>query len=138
MRHQAEDVSLLIAYARHITYRAVAVLRIAQDELARRLQLAVELVVGIPVSLPVLHRDGQLLPELAAAGEQRVRALDTQADVAADELEIAVPAQHAGQHPGLAEDLETVADAEHGTARVREPRTASSTGAKRAIAPQRR
>ena len=68
----------------------------------------------------MLDRDRQLLPGLAARGEERVRPLDAQPDVAADELEIAVPAQHARQQPRLAEDLEAVADPEHGAAGGRE------------------
>ena len=68
----------------------------------------------------MLDRDRQLLPRLAAGGEERVRSLDPQPDVAADELEVAVPAQHVREQPGLAEDLEAVADPEHGTARGRE------------------
>ncbi len=45
--------------------------------------------------------------------EHAVDPLHGQFDVAADELEVAVPAQDAGQEPRLAEDLEAVADPEH-------------------------
>ena len=68
----------------------------------------------------MLHRDRQLLARLAPRGERRVGALDAQADVAADELEVAVAPQHARQQARLAEDLEAVADPEHRAAVGRE------------------
>ena len=57
----------LVAHAGDVADRAVAVLRVAQDDLARRLELAVQLVVGVPAALAVLDRDRQLLARLAAA-----------------------------------------------------------------------
>ena len=58
--------------------------------------------------------------------------------LAADEPERPVPDQGAREQPGLAEDLEAVADPEHRTAPAGEARTPSITGANRAIAPVRR
>ena len=46
----------------------------------------------------VLHRDRQLLPGGAAGRERGVVALDADADVPADELEVAVPAQRASDY----------------------------------------
>ena len=64
--------------------------------------------------------------------------LDAHRDVAADERERRVRAEHAGEQAGLAEDLEAVADPEHGPALGANAATARITGEKRAIAPQRR
>ena len=66
--------------------------------------------------------DGQHDPPAggAAPGEGQVVALDRQPHVAADEAERLVPQQRAGQQPGLAEDLEAVADPEHEPSRVGE------------------
>jgi hypothetical protein len=73
-----------------------------------------EHVVGRPTSLAVLHGDRQPLTHGATGCEGRRGRLDGDGHVGADELELAVGAQHAGQEPRLAEDLEPVADAEHG------------------------
>ena len=59
-------------------------------------------------------------------------------DVVADEAQVLVAHQHAGQQPRLAQDLEAVADAEHQPAFGGMPRTASMIGARAAMAPQRR
>ena len=55
-------------------------------------------------------------PSLARARERRVRVLDDHLDLAADEAKRVVRQQRAGQEAGLAQHLEAVADAEHGTA----------------------
>ena len=78
VRHQAEHVSRLVAHAGDVAHRAVAVLRIAQHELARRLQLLVQLLVRVPAALAVLDRDRQLLAQLAAGGEGRCPPLDAE------------------------------------------------------------
>ena len=60
------------------------------------------------------------LAGIVAARERRVGAFDPQMHVLADEFQPRVAHQHAGQQPGLAEDLKTVADAEHEAAIGRE------------------
>ena len=97
-------------------------------------------VVRVPAALAVLDGDHELAARLRSGDVNGVSARSTrERHVAADELELPVRAQHAGQQARLAEDLEAVADPEHGpAARRRSARTASITGAKRAIAPQRR
>ncbi len=89
---------------------------VAQDDLVQIRQLGVELLVGVPAALAVLHGDRQHLPLDAASRELRVRTLDAHAHVTTNELERPVRAEHAREHPGLAEDLEAVADPEHGAA----------------------
>ena len=55
------------------------------------------------------------------------------------ELQVAVAQHRAREQPGLEQDLEAVADAEHRAAAPRErPSTAAMIGEKRAIAPVRR
>ena len=58
--------------------------------------------------------------------------------VLAQELHAAVAQHRARQQAGFEQDLEAVADAEHGTAGRRKLLTASMTGENRAIAPVRR
>src|SRR4029079_4357450 len=93
--------------------RAVAVLGVAQHQLTRGVELLVQILVRVPAALAVLHRNGQLLSLLAPRRERRVRLLDAEPHVAADELELAVGPEHAGEEACLAEDLEAVADPEH-------------------------
>ena len=61
----------------------------------------------------MLHRDRERLALGAAGGERAVGARDPEPDVAADERERLVLAEHARQQPRLGEDLEAVADSEH-------------------------
>jgi hypothetical protein len=68
----------------------------------------------------VLHRDRERVALLARARERRARVLDDHLDLAADEPERVVRQERAGQETRLAQHLEAVADAEHGTAVARE------------------
>ncbi len=61
----------------------------------------------------VLHRDREDLPGLAGAGERGLGVDDLDAHLAADEAEPHVRQERTREQPGLAEDLEAVADAEH-------------------------
>ena len=127
--------------ARDVADRAVRVLarRVAEHDLPVRLEALDELVVGEPAAVAVLDGDRQRVALGAARGERRVRALDGQRDVAADERERRVRAQRARQQAGLGQDLEAVADPEHEPAvDSANAITARITGEKRAIAPQRR
>ena len=116
MRHQPHHVAPLVDHARHVIERTVHRLPVTQDDLSSRVELGVELVVCVPVSLAVLDGDGEHASLLAARRERGVAALDDQRDVAADERQRLVAAQHARKQAGLAEDLEAVADAEDETA----------------------
>ena len=65
--------------------------------------------------------------------------IDAQMPVLKDEFQPRIAHQHAKRKAGLPRDLETVADAEHPVAApARSPCTASITGARAAIAPQRK
>src|SRR4029079_4622533 len=67
------------------------------------------------VALAVLDRDHELVARRPAASERARRALDRHRHVGAEEPLLAVESQHARQEARLAEDLEAVANAEHGT-----------------------
>jgi hypothetical protein len=56
------------------------------------------------------------LAGIVAARERRVGSFDPQMHILADEFQLGIAHQNAGQQPGFAQDLETVADAEHETA----------------------
>ena len=61
-------------------------------------------------------------PGRVAAGERRLRVLDPDVLHFADEAELRVAHQHAGQKAGFAQDLEAVADPEHEAARAQRGR----------------
>src|SRR5262249_1665920 len=65
------------------------------------------------VALAVRDRHADHLARIVAARERRVGALHPQADLVTNELERGIAHQHAWQQPGLAKNLEAVADAEH-------------------------
>ena len=91
--------------------RAVHVLGVAQHDLPAGRELDERPLVRVPGALAVLDGDHELLPELAAAHEDAVDALDVERRVSTDELELPVRTQDAGQQARLAQDLEPVADA---------------------------
>ena len=122
MRHHAEHVAFIVHNAGHEIGRAVDVPGRIERAIGRRVAeqntpLAFEcldgLVVGDIIAFAMRDRHADHLPRVIAARERRVGALDAQIDVAADEFQLGIAHQHAGQKPGLAQDLEAVADAEH-------------------------
>src|SRR4029079_5236279 len=91
--------------------------RVAEDDLAVVLDGGQHLGWREPAAGGVLDRDRE---DVAGATGMRPGGLgvgDRDADLAAEEAQSLVRQQRAGQHPGLAEDLEAVADPEPGTAR---------------------
>ena len=83
------------------------------------------LFVRLVIALAMGDRDANDLAGIIAARERRVGSFDPQMHVMADEFQPRVAHQHAGQQSCLAEDLKTVADAEHQAAvapRTRAPR----------------
>src|SRR6476469_6377499 len=120
MRHEPDDVAALVADARDVVRRpvGVAVVGVAQHDLAGVLQAARAGREEAPRR--VLDGDREDLARLAGGGEGGVGPLDDDADLTADEPQPHVRQQRAGQHPGLAQDLEAVADPEHRAAVARE------------------
>ena len=147
MRHHAEHIAALVDDAGDRIRRAVDVGLLVDDAVGRAVAiehppLAFEplqgLFIGFVIALAMGDRHADDLAGIVAAGERRVGALDPQMHVVADEFQPRVAHQDAGQQARLAEDLKAVADAEHEPASAAKSRTASMTGARAAIAPQRR
>src|SRR5439155_1404711 len=109
-------VARLVDHACDIRDRPVRVVLIPEQELPARVELLDEVSWREPGALAVLDRDHQPLPRLAARRERRVVAGDAHGDVAADERERRVLPKHARQQSRFAQDLETVARAEHESA----------------------
>src|SRR5438309_1126855 len=72
--------------------------------------------VGVVVALAMRDRHPNDLACIIAARERRIRPFDPQVNVVADELQLRVAHEHAGQKACFAQDLKAVADAEHETA----------------------
>ena len=70
-------------------------------------------IVGDEVSLAVGDGEFDHLARRVAAGERRLGVLDPDVLHFADEAELRVAHQHAGQKAGFAKDLKAVADPEH-------------------------
>ncbi len=125
MRHQAEHVEALGIDAGDRIQRAVAVrvrrdlasrIAVAEGDAALALEAPRRLGVGEVVALAMRDADLDRLAARVAAGEGGVGALDLQVLPVADEAQIGVAHQDAGQEAGFAQDLEAVADAEHESA----------------------
>ena len=71
------------------------------------------LLVRLVVAFAMRDRHADHLAGIVAAGERRIGTFDPQMDVVADEFQPRIAHQHAGQEAGFAEDLKSVADAEH-------------------------
>ena len=129
VRHQADDVPRLVADAGDVVERSVRVggvadragsVAVAEHDPSGRLQLVDHVGRGEVVAFAVGDRQLQHLAARRARGERRVGLLDADADVLAVKLEVAIAQHRAGQQPGLEQDLEAVADAEHRSTPARE------------------
>src|SRR5882762_5581598 len=129
MGHEAGDVALAVADASDIANGAVGIAGAVVGTVGRRVaknDLAIFLEVGergfITVVIAIGMRDGKLedLSLLRGVGERRVRLLDADVYVAADEAQAAIAHHRAGEQAGLAQNLEAVADAKYHSAAVRE------------------
>src|SRR5215213_2967083 len=122
MRHHAEHVELFRIDARDRVHGAVAVgirrdvplgIGIAEGHQPFAFEPLQGLFVGRVVALAMRHADIDGLALGISPGEGGVVALDAQELPVADEFQIGIAHQDAGQKPGFAQDLEAVADAEH-------------------------
>ncbi len=86
---------------------------VAGDHTALTLELIEGAVIGDIPTLAVLQGDDDLLTLGVGGGPYRVGVVDAQPLVTADEVQVVVAGQGTGQQPGLAQDLESVADAQH-------------------------
>ncbi len=147
MRHHAEHIAALVDDAgdriaaplmleRSSTAPSVRAIAIEHPPLA--FEPLERLFIGLVIAFAMRDRHPNDLPGIVAARERRVGAFDPQMHVVADEFQPRVAHQHAGQQAGFAQDLKAVADAEHEAASRGEARTASITGERAAMAPQRR
>ena len=128
MRHEADHVAHLVPQARDVVHRSVRVglrrgaavlVDVAEDHEAALLDPGDGRRVGHPAALAVRDGHSHQVPPQAARERGRV-ALDPHADPVAAELEAGVARQRARQQSRLAQDLEAVAAAEHGAARLGE------------------
>src|SRR3954447_10834061 len=112
--HEAEDVARRVDHAGDVVERAVGVLPwgVTEHDLLARRDLLEQLGRGVPAPRGVLDRDREGVSLRARARERRAGVDHRDVDLAADEAQPGVGQQGTGQEPGLAQDLEAVADAE--------------------------
>src|SRR5258708_32409135 len=122
MRHHAQHVAAFAANARDIVERSVGVgvggdLTFGRGVAEDHAVLAPECIEGGRVAEVIAFHvtDGNLqhFAFLQVAGERRVGTFHPQMDLLADVLQSRVAQQGTGQQPGFAENLKSVADADH-------------------------
>ncbi len=119
MRHQAHDRPALVTDPGDVGGRPVGIpADVAHHNPPGRLEFGEHARGRDIATIPVLHRDDDLLAVLVAAGPGSARRLDPQPLVAADEVQSHVASQCPGEQAGLAEHLKPVADAENRQARA--------------------
>ena len=139
MRHQAEHIALRRIDAGDVVERAVRIglgrdltlgVAIAEGDEALAFEPGERLGIADIVAFAMGDADIDHLPLGIGGGEGGVVALDAQMLALADEFQIGVACKNARQQPGLAGDLEAVADAEHeAAARCMGPRRVHDVGA---------
>src|ERR1700674_2832725 len=127
MGHESGDVALAAADSSDIVNCAVGIAGVVVRTVGSCVTenyLAVLFKPGergfVAIVIAVKMRDGnpEDLTLLRGVGERRVRLLDADMHVAADEAQAAIPHHRAGEQARFAQDLEAVADAEHHSAAV--------------------
>src|SRR5260370_15704969 len=122
MRHHAEHVAACVDDTRNRVGGAVEVpfrregavgRRVAEHHAALALEARNSLGVCDIIAFAVGGRHANHLAGIVAARERRIGTLDPQIHLPADELEPRIAHQHTRQQAGLAENLKSVADAEH-------------------------
>src|SRR5688500_17099824 len=117
VRHQADHVAALVGDAGDVVERPVGVdLEVAGDDLPLPLDPGERVGVRDEAALAVLEHDGDLGALVVRRRPGGPVVLDPQHLVTAHELAVVVADQRTGQQVGLAQDLEAVADAQHGQA----------------------
>ncbi len=129
MRHHAQDIPSFAADSGDVLERAVRIgfggdfavrRRIAEDDAVLVLQFGQSGLVAEVVAFHVADRDLQHFAFGELLREGSVGAFNANMHRLADVLQSRVAHQRAREQPGFAEDLETVADAEHQPAVSRE------------------
>src|SRR5690606_38919480 len=117
VRHEADNVTPLVAHPGDVPPRTVGVLPdVAEHDPALALELVEGAFVGHVLAVLVLERDRDDLPLGVLVRPRGVGALDAQLLLAAHEAAVVVLDHRAGEQVRLSEDLEPVADPEHGQA----------------------
>ena len=129
MRHQAEHVARAVADAGDAVHRAVGIrlfrdlarrVRVAQQHLSVFIQLFQGGGVGVVAAFAVLDRHLQQFAGLGQTRERGAVVLDPEVHSPAHETQRGVTGQGSREQPRFAKDLESVADAEHQSARLGE------------------
>src|SRR6185437_12578528 len=125
--HHAEHISRVVDDSGDGVHRAVrapplvgvtGAANVAKDHLAFALKSIERLVVRGVTSVTVRDWNAKDRAVFIAVAEQRLGRLDAQLNELGNELEAGVSQQRSAEQPGLARDLESVADRQHRTAAI--------------------
>src|SRR5262249_43103502 len=125
VRHQAGDVAFAVTDTGDVVHRAVRIaggiigskgIRVVKQDLAVALQLGEGGGVDGVGAVAVRDWDLQNLTFSGGAGERTVGFFDADVNVAADKAQAGVAHHGTGEEARFAQNLETVADAEHNAA----------------------
>src|ERR1043165_3323799 len=114
MRHESQDVARRVADACDIIARAVRVgfrcrlafaRAVAKDDAVFALQLFKGGVVASVVAFGMSDWNAEHASRLQLIGKRRLGRLDANIDVIADEMQVALATERAGQESGFAQDL---------------------------------
>jgi hypothetical protein len=122
MRHDAEHVAALVDDAGNRVGRAVVIPRgiegavrraVAKQHAALAFQASDGVRIGDIITLAMSGRHFYHFAGIVAAREGRIRTLNAQMNIAAEEAQLHVAHQNAGQESRLARDLKAIAHREH-------------------------
>ena len=113
MGHQAQHIALGIGEAGHITDRSIGVAAVAQHHLSVLLQLLQQRRIGLVTAFPVGNGEGDPLAARISLQPGTAARLHLQLGRFAEEMQVLVAGEGAGQQAHFGEHLEPVANAQH-------------------------
>ena len=125
MRHQTEDVALLVADSRYVVARSVWVGRvgcappdiaITEENPAFELKAMEDVVISKIAALAMSDRKSKDRSRPGGIGKGTVVALDAYMDVLANEMQSAISDERARKQSRFAQDLKAVANADDDSA----------------------
>src|SRR5579885_1611465 len=120
MRHQAHHIAALAANSGNVAQRPVGIVHVTQHHAILFFKQVQRALIGEIAAFTVSDRKAEQLARLGGRRERSIRRFDPYGNVAADEFQIPIAKKSAWKQPALAENLESVADAQNEPALIGE------------------
>ena len=120
VRHHAENITLGVADSSDVAEGAIGVFDIAKDHAVFGFELVEDVGFGGVAAFAVSDGEAQDLPLGGSVCEGGIGGFDPEVDGAADELQLVVADEGAGEEAGFGENLEAIAEAHDKAAGVSE------------------